>query len=180
MNILVLLGSLRADSLNRRLADAAMGHLPSGTTAAVYDGLAGLPHYSEELEGAEVPAPVADLRAAVAAADALILVTPEYNGSLPGFLKNAIDWLSRPRGQAALSGKPVAVLAASASPRGAQWARDDAVRILRGAGATPLEQTVGVGSAWEAFTAEGLADAELDAAVRALVAQLAGQVAAAA
>lgn len=180
MNILVLLGSLRPDSHNRRLAQAAIGHLPAGTSAEVYGALAQLPHYSEELDGVEVPAAATALRAAVAAADALIVVTPEYNGSLPGVLKNAIDWLSRPRGQAAIASKPTAVLAASASPRAAQWAREDAVRILKVAGAHPLEETVGVGSAWEAFAADGLVDVELDAALRALVARLTDQVAAAA
>jgi NAD(P)H-dependent FMN reductase len=179
VKILVLIGSLRADSLNRRLADAAIAHLPAHASAVMWNAVAELPHYSEDLDGAAVPARAAQLREAVQDADALLIVTPEYNGSLPGSLKNAIDWLSRPRGKAALAGKPTAVLAASASHRGAQWAREDAVRILQVAGAAPLTRTVGVGSAWEAFTENGLADGELDAALRSLVSELTGQAVAA-
>ena len=77
-------------------------------------------------------------REAVAAADALVVATPEYNGSIPGVLKNAIDWASRPRGASALDGKPVAVISVSPSPRGAQWAREDLVKVLRVAGARTL------------------------------------------
>jgi NAD(P)H-dependent FMN reductase len=175
VNVLVLLGSLRPDSLNSRLAEAAIRHLPDGSIALVHDGLAELPHYSEDLDGADAPNSVVELRAAVEAADALLLVTPEYNGSLPSVLKNAIDWLSRPRGQAPLAGKPVAVLAASLSPRGGLWAREDAIRILKVAGAAPLDISVGVGSAHDAFGEHGLVDADLDAAVRSLVTRLADQ-----
>ena len=128
------------------------------------------------MDGDAVPPAASALRSAVQSADAVILVTPEYNGSLPSSVKNAIDWLSRPRGEAALSGKPVAVLAASGFPRGAQWAREDAVRILGVAGAVPLADTVGVGSAWEAFDDAGaLTDPALAEAVRALIAQLTSQ-----
>ena len=135
--------------------------------------MAELPHYSEDLDGDAVPPAASALRSAAQSADAVILVTPEYNGSLPSSIKNAIDWLSRPRGEAALSGKPVAVLAASGSPRGAQWAREDAVRILGVAGAVPLADTVGVGSAWEAFDDAGaLTDPALAEAVRVLIAHL--------
>lgn len=176
MNVLVLLGSLRASSTNGRLAEVALSHLPAGAEAVVWGGLAELPHYSEDLDGDAVPPAASALRSAVAAADAVILVTPEYNGSLPSTVKNAIDWLSRPRGDAALAGKPVAVLAASGSPRGAQWAREDAVRILGVAGAVPLAETVGVGSAWEAFDDAGaLSDPALAEAVRTLIGQLTSQ-----
>lgn len=180
MNVLVLVGSLRADSLNRRLADVALSHLPTGAHAVVWPGLAELPHYNEELDGESVPAAAAELRAAVRDADALLVVTPEFNGSLPGALKNAIDWMSRPRGASALAGLPAGVLAASPSPRGAQWAREDAVRILRVAGAAALDDTVGVGDAYAAFADTGLVDAELDAAIASLVTRLTGQAAAAA
>ncbi len=174
MKVLVLVGSLRDDSVNRRLADAAISHLPAGAQAVIWNGIAELPHYSEELDGASAPARVQQLRDAVVAADALILVTPEYNGSLPGSLKNAIDWLSRPRGSAAIAGKPVAVLAASGSPRGAQWAREDAVRILKVAGAAPLESTVGVPTAHQVFVDGLVVDAAVDAEIAALVGQLSG------
>lgn len=179
MNVLVLVGSLRTDSLNRRLAGAALDHLPAGVTGTVFAGLADLPHYSQDLDTDPLPRVAADLRRAVADADALLVVTPEYNGSLPSALKNAIDWASRPRGAAAIAGTPAAVLAASGSPRGAAWARQDAVRILTVAGADVIEDTVGVGSAVDAFVDGRLSDADLDAALGGLVRRLTREVAAA-
>jgi NAD(P)H-dependent FMN reductase len=176
VNILVLVGSLRTDSLNRRLADAALAHLPAEVEATVFEGLADLPHYSQDLDAQPLPRVAADLRGAVADADALLVVTPEYNGSLPSALKNAIDWVSRPRGSAAIAGTPAAVVAASGSPRGARWAREDAVRVLTVAGADVLPDTVGVGSAMEALAEGRLSDAGLDAALRSLVHRLAEQV----
>jgi len=180
MNVLVLVGSLRQGSDNRMLADAAVGHLPAGVTATVWERLAELPHYSEDIDGGAAPATARDLRRAVTEADALLVVTPEYNGSLPGVLKNAIDWLSRPRAAAALAGKPTAVLAATRSPRGAQWAREDAVRILGVAGASVVEPTFGIAHAHEAFAEGRLADPVVDSAVRELVRALTLAVAAAA
>lgn len=179
MNVLALVGSLRADSLNRRLAEAALDHLPAGVTGTVFEGLADLPHYSQDLDAVPLPPVAADLRAAVAGADALIVVTPEYNGSLPSALKNAIDWVSRPRGAAAIAGTPAAVLAASGSPRAARWAREDAVRVLTVAGAVVIEDTVGVGSAVDAFVDGRLSDGALDAALRGLVTRLTREVRAA-
>ncbi len=176
MNVLVLVGSLRTDSLNRRLAEAALQHLPAGVTGTVFEGLADLPHYSQDLDTDPLPRVAADLRDAVSAADALLVVTPEYNGSLPGALKNAIDWASRPRGAAAIAGTPAAVLAASGSPRAARWAREDAVRVLTVAGAVVLEDTVGVGSAVDAFVDGRLSDGERDGALRSLVGRLAHEV----
>ena len=118
MNVLVLVGSLRAGSTNRQLADAAIGHLPTGVEGTVFARLAELPHYSEDLDhDDELPQVARDLREAVADADAVLLVTPEYNGSLSSAVKNAVDWVSRPRGAAAIAGKPAAVIAASGSPR---------------------------------------------------------------
>ncbi len=144
MDILMLVGSLRADSWTARLTDSVAGLLPAGVTSHVYADLADLPHYDQDLDTDQAPAAVVAFRSAVAAADALVVATPEYNGSIPGVLKNAIDWASRPRGAAAIADKPVAVLSVSPSPRGAQWAREDAVKILRVAGAAPLAQSVGV------------------------------------
>jgi NAD(P)H-dependent FMN reductase len=173
MHVLVLVGSLRTDSHNRSLADAAVRHLPGHATAHVSTTLASLPFYSEDLDGPDVPEVVERFRAEVAGADAVLVVTPEYNGSLPAVVKNGIDWASRPRGAAALAGKRVAVLAATASPRGAVWVRDDAVRVLRVAGADVVEDTVGVPGAHELLREGRLVHAQLDAAVAALVAQLA-------
>ena len=143
VNLLVLVGSQRAGSVNRLLADRAIAQLDDDVTTTVWEALADLPHYSQDLDGDTVPESVAAFRAAVEAADGLLLVTPEYNGSIPSLLKNAIDWASRPRGASSIAGKPAAVLGASLSPRNALWAREHAVRVLTIAGAKPLETTVG-------------------------------------
>lgn len=177
MNVLVLVGSLRAASTNRQLADAAIAHLPAGVDGTVFARLAELPHYSEELDhDDELPEVARDLREAVADADALLLVTPEYNGSLPSAVKNAVDWASRPRGASSIAGKPAAVIGASGAPRGAAWAREDGVRVLRVAGADVIEDTVGVGSSFQAFDDGRLVDQDLDAELRALVTRLTGDV----
>ncbi|GGL36321.1 NAD(P)H-dependent oxidoreductase [Phycicoccus endophyticus] len=174
MNVLVLVGSLRPGSTNRQLADAAVAHLPAGVGTTLFERLAELPHYSEELDHDDtLPEVARDLRDAVADHDAILLVTPEYNGSLPSSLKNAVDWASRPRGASVIAGVPAAVLGASGSPRAAQWAREDGVRILTVAGARVLPDTIGVGSAFQAFEEGRLTDAELDTALRDLVQRLA-------
>ncbi|HMM94213.1 NAD(P)H-dependent oxidoreductase [Phycicoccus sp.] len=177
MNVLVLVGSLRAGSTNRQLADAAVAHLPAGVGTTVFERLADLPHYSEELDHDDaLPEVARDLRDAVADHDAVLLVTPEYNGSLPSALKNAIDWASRPRGAAVIAGKPAAVIGASGSPRAAQWAREDGVRVLTVAGADVVDDTVGVGSAFQAFEEGRLSDAALDTSLRGLVRSLTAKV----
>lgn len=173
MNVLVLLGSLRPESTNRQLANAAVAHLPESARAHVSTLPAGLPFYDESLDTDERrPALVDAFRAEVAAADAIIVVTPEYNGSVSGVVKNALDWASRPRGAAPIAGIPALVLAASGSPRGAQWAREAAVRVLQIAGAAPLAETLGVASSYAAF---GAGDALLDPAVDEQLAAVIGQ-----
>lgn len=169
MNILMLVGSLRADSWTAQLAHAVADLLPAGTVSQAYADLGALPHYDQDLDTDQPPASVVVLRAAVEAADALVVATPEYNGSIPGVLKNAIDWLSRPRGAAAISGKPVAVLSVSPSPRGAQWAREDAVRILRVAGAEPLHPSIGVASVRSTLVDRHLADPHLELSIASLM-----------
>ena len=177
MNVLVLVGSLRAGSTNRLLADAAIAHLPAGVDGTVFARLAELPHYSEDLDTPqELPQVARDLREAVADADALLLVTPEYNGSMSSAVKNAVDWASRPRGTAAIAGKPAAVVAATGAPRAAQWAREDGVKVLKVAGAAVLEDTVGVGSSFQAFVDGRLSDEALDAELRSLMFRLADEV----
>ena len=177
MNVLVLVGSLRAGSTNRQLADAAIAHLPSGVEGTVFARLAEIPHYSEDLDhDDDLPEVARDLREAVADADALLLVTPEYNGSMSSAVKNAVDWASRPRGAAAIAGKPAAVIAATGAPRAAQWAREDGVKVLKVAGADVIEDTVGVGSAFQAFVDGRLSDAALDAELRSLMTRLTAEV----
>jgi NAD(P)H-dependent FMN reductase len=128
-NVLALVGSLRAASVNRQLAELAVDTAPAGVTVNVYDGLGDLPFYNEDLdlapEAGGAPESVVALRAAAAAADAALVVTPEYNGSIPGVLKNAIDWLSRPFGNGALKDKPLAVVGAAGGQYGGVWAHDE-------------------------------------------------------
>ncbi len=172
MNILMLVGSLRADSWTGHLVGAIPGLLPEGVESEVYAGIGDLPHYDQDLDTADAPAAVVAFRDAVANADALVVATPEYNGSVPGVLKNAVDWVSRPRGAAALDGKPVAVISVSPSPRGAQWAREDAVKILRIAGAEPLEQSIGVASVHDTVIDGQIADHGVRQALTDLMADL--------
>ncbi|WP_082534113.1 NADPH-dependent FMN reductase [Marmoricola sp. Leaf446] len=172
MKILMLVGSLRAGSWTRELVDTVPGLLPAGVEATAYDGLGDLPHYDQDLDGDAAPASVLAFREALRSADALVVATPEYNGSIPGVLKNAIDWASRPRGAAPIDGLPAAVLSVSPSPRGAQWAREDLVKVLRVAGAQPLEDALGVATVHEAVVDGAITDADVEAALRLLVGRL--------
>lgn len=137
--ILVLVGSLRAGSLNRQLAEAAAETAPEGVRLHIYEGLGELPFYNEDLDTDNPPAQVAALRAAAAEADAALAVTPEYNGSIPGVLKNAIDWLSRPFGNSALKGKPLAVIGVAGGRYGGVWAHDETRKSFGVAGPRVLE-----------------------------------------
>jgi NAD(P)H-dependent FMN reductase len=133
--ILVLVGSLRSGSVNRRLAEAAVHAAPGGAEVVIYDGLGEVPFYNEDIDvPGEVPAAAEALRSAVAAADGLLLFTPEYNGTIPATLKNAVDWLSRPYGAGALKDKPVAVVSASISENAGRWAHGDTVKSVGVAG----------------------------------------------
>lgn len=145
IKILVLVGSLRAASVNRQIAELAADVAPSGVTVTVFEGLGQLPFYNEDIDPAvnenieDASAPVAALRAAAADADAALVVTPEYNGSIPGVVKNAIDWLSRPYGNSALKGKPLAVIGGSLGQYGGVWAHDEARKSFGIAGARVVE-----------------------------------------
>jgi len=136
--ILALVGSLRAGSHNRQLAEAAVRHAPAGVDIAVFEALAELPYYNEDIDTGAEPAAEA-LRAAVHGSDALILFSPEYNGTMPALLKNAIDWLSRPFGAGAITGKPVAVVGAAYGAYGGVWAHDDVRKSAGIAGAVVVE-----------------------------------------
>jgi chromate reductase len=140
MRILGIPGSVRRGSHNRRLLRAAGDVLPPEAELVVWEGLAGLPIFDEDAEAAP-PAAVRELFAAVEAADALLIATPEYNGSVPGQLKNAIDWASRPYGeQSSLWAKPAAVVSASTGGFGGVWAQQELRRILGIAGARVLSE----------------------------------------
>jgi chromate reductase, NAD(P)H dehydrogenase (quinone) len=169
MDILILVGSLRAGSWTAQLSEAAAALLPDGATARVYAGLGDLPHYDQDLDTDEAPPAVAALRDAVRRSDGLVVATPEYNGSMPGVLKNAIDWASRPRGSSPLEGLPVAVLSVSPSPRGAQWARQEAEKVLTVAGAVPLAASLGVASVQTALVGGHVADPDVERALRDLL-----------
>lgn len=138
--ILVLVGSLRAASINRKLAEAAARTAPDSVDMVIYDGLGDIPFYNEDLDipGA-VPAAAQALRDAVAESDGLLLFAPEYNGTISAVLKNAIDWASRPYGAGALKERPVAVVSASISPNAARWSHGDVVKALGVAGAAVVE-----------------------------------------
>ncbi|MFJ6213312.1 NAD(P)H-dependent oxidoreductase [Streptomyces sp. NPDC092296] len=141
VRVLALVGSLRAGSHNRQLAEAAVKLAPEGVEVEIFEGLADVPFYNEDndVEGS-VPAAAGKLREAGAQADAFLLFSPEYNGTLPAVLKNAIDWYSRPYGAGAFVGKPVAVVGTAYGQYGGVWAQDAARKAAGIAGATVLEE----------------------------------------
>lgn len=141
VNILVLLGSLRRASINRQLAQVAIDSAPLSVSAVLFDRLGELPLYNEDIDTDQAAEPVAAFRAAAEEADAVLAVTPEYNGSIPGVLKNAIDWLSRPYGRSPVKGKPAAVIGASLGHYGGVWAHDEARKSLGIAGPRVIEST---------------------------------------
>jgi NAD(P)H-dependent FMN reductase len=140
INVLVLLGSLRAASINRQLAELAVESAPEGVSLQLFDRLGELPFYNEDIDNDDVPEPVVTLRAEAADADATLVVTPEYNGSIPGVLKNAIDWLSRPFGDSALKDKPLAVVGAAGGQYGGVWAHDETRKSFGIAGPRVVEE----------------------------------------
>ncbi|MCX7513563.1 NADPH-dependent FMN reductase [Frateuria hangzhouensis] len=170
LRILCLPGSLRRDSWNRRLLEVAATLAPAGARAEVYDALAAVPLFDEDLEQAQADGPpgVRALRAAIAAADGLVIATPEYNHALPGVLKNALDWLSRgsPEGEV-LADRPVAVLGASAGPWGTRLAQASLRQVLHTCGALVMPSpTLFVALAAERFDTRGaLADPALRASL---------------
>ena len=155
MKILGLSGSLRRDSHNTRLLRAAGSLLPEGTELAVFDRLGEIPPFNEDDEHTP-PAAVAALKEAIAAADGLLVATPEYNHSIPGVLKNALDWVSRPVAETPLRGKPAAVIGASTSLFGAVWAQAETRKVLGATGAKAIDRELPVAQADEALGADGL------------------------
>jgi chromate reductase, NAD(P)H dehydrogenase (quinone) len=156
MKVLAISGSLRADSYNTALARAAVERAPEGTQIELYERLGEIPPFDADNDGEIAPEVVRDLRERIVRADAVLFVTPEYNGSISGVLKNAIDWASRPpRGGAALWGKTTAVAGATTGQYGAIWAQQDLRRILGIAGARVVEGELPVAQAQKVFDEDG-------------------------
>jgi chromate reductase len=151
--LLAISGSLRRGSYNSALLRAAAAACPPGVELALWRGLRAIPAFDEDLE--HVPPAVVLMKEAIAPADAVLFATPEYNGSIPGALKNGIDWVSRPFDRNPLRGKPVAVVGASQGVFGALWAQDDLRRILRTLGARVEESGLAVARAQDAFAPDG-------------------------
>jgi NAD(P)H-dependent FMN reductase len=182
IKVLALVGSLRAGSVNRQIAELAAQVAPEGVVVTVFEGLGELPFYNEDIDDAmnsevdQAPAAVAALRGAAAEADAALVVTPEYNGTIPGVVKNAIDWLSRPFGNGALQGKPLAVIGGSMGQYGGVWAHDETRKSFAIAGSRVVDsiklsvpfKTLGGSAPKES--------AELSANVRDVVGKLAAEV----
>jgi chromate reductase len=163
--ILAISGSLRRDSHNTALLRAAVEQAPPGVELELWDGLKAVPPYDEDDDGARAPAAVTALRAAVAGADALLFATPEYNHSIPGALKNALDWLSRPLATNPLRNKPVAVVGASTGIFGAVWAQAELRKVLAAIGARVLGCELAVGQAADRIHDGRLTHAETTSAL---------------
>src|SRR5436309_15555866 len=148
MRVLGISGSLRRDSHNTELLRAAATLLPSGVEFELYEGLKNIPPYDEDEDKSQVKA-VLDFEERIAAADAVLFATPEYNHSIPGHLKNALDWVSRPLADTPLKGKPVAVIGASTGMFGAVWAQADLRKVARALGARVIDRELPVPTADE-------------------------------
>ena len=176
MNLLAISGSLRRDSHNTLLLRAAEELLGPGDALELWQGLREVPPYDQDDDVEPAPAAVAALRAAVAAADAVLIATPEYNSSVPGALKNALDWASRPVATNVFRNKPVAVIGSSAGMFGGVWAQAELRKVLSAMGARVAEVEVAVGRAQEKFDGNGrLIDDEVHEQLRDALATLAAE-----
>ena len=173
MTILGISGSLRRDSHNTRALRAAADYVGDGVELEVWEGLKAIPPYDEDDDGPAAPAAVAELRSAIAGADAVLFATPEYNASIPGQLKNALDWVSRPLATNALRNKPVAVIGASTGMFGAVWSQAELRKVLKTIGARVVEDGVALTSAPSRFDDNGrLVDEQLCAELEAVLGKL--------
>ncbi len=175
VEVLGIAGSLRAGSYNRGLLRAAQELAPPGMVVRIWEGLREIPPYDADVEALGDPPPVAALRLAVASAGALLVATPEYNHSVPGVLKNAIDWVSRPPASTPLAGKVAAILGASPGPMGTVRAQVDLREILRpiGVSVVPAPEVMVSNAAQHFDTAGRLVDEATRKRVAALLVELA-------
>ena len=176
MRVLAIAGSLRKGSFNRMLVQEAARLAPDGVEVTEWGELADVPPFDEDVEGQGAPS-VTSLLAAIADADAVLVATPEYNGSTPGQLKNALDWASRPFPDNVLRDKPAAVIGTSPSPAGAERSQGETRAVLRRIGAQVLDRAAPLPTAHERFDDDGrLQDDEAHAEVRAVLDELVGLV----
>ena len=154
MKVLAIAGSLRKDSFSSRLAAAAAGLAPEGVEVELYADLGDIPNYNQDLEPNNIPAGVEDLRNRMEDSDALLIVTPEYNASVPGALRNAIDWASRPHGASALQGRPAAIISNSPMPFGAVWANEQVRKSFTITGTPTVERELAIGKVDEKLSDE--------------------------
>jgi chromate reductase len=169
MKILAIAGSVRRDSWNRKLLTTAAELRPDDTELELWSGLKDVPPYDEDDDVEPAPAAVADLRDAIAGADAVLFATPEYNSSIPGVLKNAVDWASRPLATNALRNKPVAVIGASTGAFGAVWAQAELRKVLAATGARVTEGDLAVGHVQNRFVDGELVDDDIREELREVV-----------
>ncbi len=171
--ILCVAGSLRRDSFSRLLLDWAKTLAPDDVEFDDFHELGAIPHFNQDLEGESTPKAVSDFRIRIGQADAVLVATPEYNGSMPGVLKNALDWASRPTADGALKNKPAAVVGASPGNHGAQWAQADVRRVLTAIGAEVLDAELAVRRVHEKIDANGdLRNAEQEKRLREIISAL--------
>lgn len=168
--IAVLVGSLRADSINRKLAEKLVAEAPDGVVLEIVDGLADVPFFNEDLE-ADPGEAVSQLRKVVDEADRVLIVTPEYNGTMPAVINNAIDWLSRPYAAGVLKGKILSVVGVAPTPYGAKWSHADAARSAGIGGAIVVEDAI---VSQPVHEIDVFTDAEAQARFQEAVAKLAG------
>ncbi|HZB35004.1 MAG TPA: NADPH-dependent FMN reductase [Gaiellaceae bacterium] len=174
--ILGISGSLRRGSHNTNLLRAAAEAAGPEVELELFEGLKGVPPYDEDDDVHPRPESVARLNAAIAKADAVLFATPEYNASIPGHLKNAIDWISRPVATNVLRNKPVAVIGASTGAFGAVWAQAELRKVLAALGARVLDLELPVPHAHTRFEEGGLTDDEIRAGVADAVEALAAEI----
>jgi chromate reductase len=155
LRILGISGSLRPQSHNTKLLRNAEDLLPAVVEFELWQGLRNVPPYDEQDDVEPLPAPVAALKDAIAEADGILFATPEYNSSVPGQLKNALDWASRPPSNSPLRNKPVAVVGASTGAFGAVWAQAELRKVLAATGARVVDAEVAVGHADSRFDDDG-------------------------
>ena len=167
MRVLAISGSLRADSNNTGLLRALREEAPDGVDVIIWDGLKAIPPYDADDDVVPAPEEVAAFRELVREVDAVFFATPEYNSSVPGALKNALDWGSRPLATNVFRNKPVAVVGSSAGAFGGVWAAAELRKVLAAMGARVTEVELAVGHAHEKFGDDGrLADDEVRATLR--------------